>query len=361
VSAVRACEATDIESVAGLFVRVFRRTEAPAPPSLRAYMNDLYLDNPWVDPDRPSLVAVDRHDRIVGFLGVVPMPLRLRGRKLAGAIGGNFMVDARFADPLVAVRMLKRFFAAGQDLALTDTANPTAIRFWERLDGRVAHFQSMRWVLAVRPAALGLALADGEHRGPLLRAAAPVARLADRVVARRVRPPRSDVELRDASVATAFAVLDELVDDRDLRFAGSLNEFEWLVEMMRRRTRFGPLRMLTMHAGSSSPYGVVMYYPNRRDVAQLAIAAAAPNHLGSLVGALRRDAYDQGSVGIMGHADARLAMELRHLACAYIYRNDFTVLHARDESLLAPLLSGDVAMTRLTGEWWTRFQGDRFD
>lgn len=62
----------------------------------------------------------------------------------------------------------------------------------------------------------------------------------------------------------------------------------------------------------------------------------------------------------MGHADARLAMELRELPSVYLYRNDFTVLHARDPELVNALRSGDAAMSRITGEWWTRLQGDAF-
>jgi hypothetical protein len=225
----------------------------------------------------------------------------------------------------------------------------------------VAHFQTMRWLLALRPAALGLAVADRQQRRPLVRAVAPAARLVDRIAAGRLRPPAATAELRDSSVAAVYDFLEELGDDGQLGFGGTLAEFEWLVNMMRRRTRFGPLSVLTLHSRRETPSGAVIYFPNRRGVAQVAVASAAPGQHGPLLAALRRHAYDQGSVGLMGHADARLAMEMRHMPCAYIYRNDFTVLHARESSLLDPLRNGDLAMTRLTGEWWTRLQGDVFD
>ena len=361
MATVRPCVAGDIEDVAALFMRVFRGTDEPAPASMRSYFADLYLGNPWVDPGRPPVVAIDGDDRVVGFIGALPMPLRMRGRKLDGVIGGSFMVDRELADPLAAVQVLRRFLGGSQDIAMTDTANPVAIRFWERLDGHVAHFQSMRWLVALRPAALGVALADRDRSRPLARAIAPAAKLVDRVAARRVRPSAPAAVLRESSVAAVFDVLEALADDGQLGFGGTLAEFEWLVEMMRRRTHFGPLHLLTVHRNSANPVGAVLYFPNRRGVGQLVVATAAQSHHGAVLHAVLRHAYDMGSVGLMGHADARLAIEMRHLPCAYLYRNDFTVLHSREPSLVDPLCAGDVAMTRLTGEWWTRMQGDIFD
>jgi hypothetical protein len=361
MTSVRTCGVDDVGAVADLFTRVFRRVDEPAPLSLRAYFVDVYFGNPWVDVTRPPLVAIDEDERVVGFLGAVPMPLRMRGRKLSAVIGGSFMVDPRHCDALAAVRLLKRFLNGSQDLALTDTANPVAIKFWQGLGGHAAHFQTMRWVLALRPATLGLALANRNNQLPLARGAAPLARVIDHVATRRLCPPSGTADLRSAPVPEVYEILDALGDESQLGFAGTLEEFEWLIDMTRRRTRYGPLQMLKLHNDTRTPIGAVIYFPNRGGIGQLALATARRGEHGTLLTALRRHAFEQGSVGIMGHADALLATELRHLPCAYIYRNDFTVVHAHDQSLLDPLLSGEVAMTRFTGEWWTRLQGDTFD
>jgi hypothetical protein len=107
--------------------------------------------------------------------------------------------------------------------------------------------------------------------------------------------------------------------------------------------------------------GVVMYYPNRRGVGQIALAAATPGNYARLLSALRTDAVEHGSVGLMGQADRQLAMALSDSPTAYVYRNAFVMLHGHDADLIMPLRTGDVSLGRLSGEWWTRTQGDAFD
>ena len=80
-------------------------------------------------PALPSIVA-ERDDVITGFLGVMPLPIRFDGRPVRLAIGGNLMVDPDERDPMVAMRILRRYFAGAQDVSFTDTATPQAVRLW---------------------------------------------------------------------------------------------------------------------------------------------------------------------------------------------------------------------------------------
>lgn len=360
MTTIRPLASCDVAAVGDLFVRVFQQGTGTASPSLREYFADLYLHNPWVDSGARSMVATDG-DRIVGFLGVVPMPQRVAGRDITVGIGGSFMVSPDAADPFAATRLLRALLTSPVDVALTDTANATAIRFWERLGGHFAPVQSLRWLIPVRPAALGVhALGEmGPRRFVAL--AAPLARLADRVLERRWSlPDDASVELRPTSARTVFEVMRDIDDHRQVGFAGTADEFEWLVAMLHRKTRFGPLDLLTLHRRGGAPIGAMLYFPNRGAVGQLAFMTVADGHHADALTALRRYAREVGSVGVMGVSDRHLDVILCDIASIYVRRNDLVTLHSRNDASLQPLLSGDVAMTRLSGEWWTRLQGDAF-
>jgi hypothetical protein len=365
MSTVRPCERGDLQGVAELYAKAFDKTSMARSTGLPSYLGELHLDNPWYDPLNPPLVAESAGKRIVGFIGTVPMPMRLCGRPIHSVVGGNFMVDRAHNDPLVAARLLKTFLFGPHDIALTDTASPVAIRMWQGFGGELAQYQSMRWVLPLKPLTLGVSFA-GRSRvvGPIALAAAPAARALDRVATRRrrARPTESGAtKVRSVDAAFVYAFVTELDDPARLQFAGTADEFGWLAGMAGRKTQFGPLRMIAVYGAHPDAIGVAMYYPNRRGLGQVALAVASAGNHARLLSALRDDAIEQGSAGLMGQADRQLAIALSESPSVYVFRNDFVMLHAKDASLIAPLRTGDVSLGRLSGEWWTRTQGDRFD
>ncbi len=365
MSTVRPCVHGDLSRVADLYIKAFDKTSIARSTDLSRYFGDLYLANPWYDTLNPPLVAESTGQRVVGFIGTVPMPLRMCGRHIRSVVGGNFMVDPTHNDPLVATRLLKAFLSGPHDIALTDTASPVAIRMWHGLGGELALFQSMRWVLPLKPLSLGVSFAGRTRStGRLAAALAPVARALDGLVARRwsTAPERiSTATVRPVVAAFVHAFVSELDDPGQLQFAGTSEEFAWLANMASCKTQFGPLRMIAVYGTQPAAVGVVMYYPNRRGLGQVALAAATPGNHVRLLWALRNDAIEHGSVGLMGQADRQLAMALSDSPSVYVYRNDFVMLHAHDPGLTVPLRTGDVSLGRLCGEWWTRTQGDAFD
>jgi hypothetical protein len=98
----------------GLFAEGSGHGHAGDPDALARYLEEVYLDNPWRDPELPSLVCADG-GRIDGFLGVVARPMMLRGgQAIRGAASSNFRVRGGERggprNPLIAMRLLKRFF-----------------------------------------------------------------------------------------------------------------------------------------------------------------------------------------------------------------------------------------------------------
>ena len=108
---------------------------AADPDALARYLEDVYLDNPWYDPELPSLVCADGGGRVDGFLGVVARPMALRGgQAIRAAASSNFRVrggPGAPRNPLIAMRLLKRFFEGAQDLSVANGANPLSKKIWE--------------------------------------------------------------------------------------------------------------------------------------------------------------------------------------------------------------------------------------
>ena len=361
---VRPCERDDLPGVARLYSKSFNKP-GMAGTTLSNYLGDLHLGNPWVDAQNPSLVAESPDHRIVGFMGSVPMPLRLYGRPVRSVVGGNFMVDRDHKDPLAAARLLKSFLGGPHDLALTDTASPVAVKMWEAFGGELAQYQSMRWVLPLMPMSLGVWFAArSKTTRRLASTVAPALHAVDGLVQRRRRTSAEKVStttVRPVDSSFVHGFLTDVDDQRRVQFAGTVDEFAWLTGMAARKTQFGPLRTIAVYGKQSTVAGVVIYYPNRHGLGQVALAAATAGNHDRVLSALREDAIEQGSAGLMGQADIQFSMALSASPSVYVLRNDFVMLHASDASLIAPLLTGDASLGRLSGEWWTRTQGDSFD
>ena len=365
MSTVRPCERGDLPGVAELYTKAFDKSSMAGSTGLPNYLGELHLGNPWYDAQNPSLVAESPDHRIVGFIGSLPMPLRLGGRPIRSVVGGNFMVDRDHKDPMVAARLLKSFLGGPHDLALTDTASPVAVKMWQGFGGELARYQSMRWVLPLMPLSLGVWFAARSKMARRLASAvAPAFNAVDGLAERRRRTSRgraSTTTVRPVDSSFVYSFVTDVDDHRRVQFAGTADEFAWLAGMAGRKTQFGPLRTIAVHGTQSMLMGVVMYYPNRRGLGQVALAAASAGNHPRVLSALRDDAIEQGSGGLMGQADSQFAMALSTSPSVYVFRNDFVMLHASDASLIAPLLTGDVSLGRLSGEWWTRTQGDAFD
>ena len=198
---IRAAVAGDLPGVVQLFLRAFRKDPNQSIDEMERYFRRLYFENPWVNEATPSIVAVEA-DAITGFMGVVPLPVQLDGRSLRVAVGGNLMVDTDRGDPMAAMRIMRRYLGGGHDLAITDTANVAALRLWMSLGASVARLQTMRWLLPLRPARLGLlALQRRRATSPLSWIGRPVASPVDRVLARKMTSGDDSLQAQTAAVS----------------------------------------------------------------------------------------------------------------------------------------------------------------
>lgn len=361
---IRPCREGDLGHVVELFVRAFRKDAAHSLPAARDYFETLYFGNPWVDAEMPSLVA-EHAGRIVGFIGVVPLPVRLDGVRLRVAVGGNLMVDPGGNDPMTAARLLRRYFAGPQDLAFTDTANEHALRLWSSLGGHVGRFSSMRWILPLRVGGLGL-LGVRRSTGSRVLAALgrAVVRPADWVGRGRLLPSGTELTVREIPTSAVHAFAGQVGERGYAHLDVEPAAFEWLSGMCRAKQQFGPLRSVQFDDPSGRAVGVALYYPNRDGLGQVVLLQAREGAHGAVLDALALDAAAHGAAALVGQADPRLMVALGERTSTYVQRNEFVTVRpgrsAEAAAATARIVAGDLSMSRLVGEWWTRMQGDVF-
>ncbi|MDX3924606.1 MAG: hypothetical protein QHC90_02190 [Shinella sp.] len=367
MSLVRAMEPDDVKVVAALFRNTFLHKRLPAANDLNAYMRSFYLDGPFREPDLPSLVHVADDGRISGFVGVHSVSFLYREKRLRAAFCGALMSAAPGRDPLAGARLLKAFLAGPQDISLSETANPVSQAMWERLHGAVLHDYSLEWFRILHPA--GFLLATGALKFPVLGHLKPVAKLADRMLARRRE--KSDLGGMVAERA-AGALLTEEVDREE--FAAMVRRFgeyfsarpDWsdgyldhVLESALDKPDFGQPVMMAVRTKSGETIGGFLYHVRLGGIGRVLQVLSAPGRCGIILDRLFADALDRGAVGLRGRSQPAIleAASGRSIIFATV---SATVVHARDPAFAAPFLSGDCFLNGLAGESWNRFFGGNF-
>ena len=340
----------DAADVAALHARVYPESGWAAA-DYEAYLREVLLGNPWLDPEIHSWVMADA-GRIVGFLGIVPRRMRFGGRPVRVAVSCQLMVERESRASLAALSLLRRLFAGPQDLAIADGANETSRVVWEACGGIASPLHSLHWVRLLRPAQGLLSLAGGRLRR-LAALARPFAALLDGCLPSRLKPRYAEEPLDAAALLRAF----KSIRDGGLRPDYDLASLEWLLAQAKTKRRHGELQGALAREDSGRIAGWFLYYLNS-GVSQVLQIGARPGTLGGVFEQLAGHARRRGARALEGRIEPSLAAVLQGKRCLMQNRAICTLIHARDQSLLVPLLRGDAFFSRLDGEWWMRFNGE---
>jgi hypothetical protein len=346
----------DAAGVAALHARVYPRGGWTLPAEYEAYLREVLLGNPWLDPEIPSWVMEDA-GRIVGFLGIVPRRMRFGGRPVRVAVSCQLMVERESRASLAGLSLLRRLFAGPQDLTIADGANAVSRALWEASGGIASPLHSLHWVRLLRPAQGLLSLA-GSRLGRLRALAHPLAAAVDACLALGRRAATSEaLELREEPLDARQLLEAFKVIRSDLRPDYDLAALEWLLAQATSKRRHGALHGALVRDWSGRIAGWFLYYLNDA-LSQVLQIGARPGALGAIFEQLARHARRHGARALEGRMDASLAALLQGKRCLLQNRALCTLLHARDDKLLMPLLHGGAFFSRLEGEWWMRFDGE---
>ena len=237
------CTREHIPGVVELLTGGGERSGSGGQGPLCRYLEEVYFDNPWHDPELASLVCEDGSGRIDGFLGVMARPMVLNDRQpIRAATSSNFRVrgggQAAPRNPFTAIALLKRFFEGPQDLSVANGANRLSKRIWEACGGVAVPLYSLDWFRAIRPARAVLELAVGQRSRPLPRGVRLLADAVDSAAGNwlmRASVPDRGGAGYDLHDLDASSVIDGLAHARgfDLKPRYDAEAFAWLLEKSR--------------------------------------------------------------------------------------------------------------------------------
>lgn len=355
---IRPVRRDDIDAVAQLYQRLVRLSEDPSPPGLAPAFERMFFDQPWVDPEVPSLVYADSDDRPVAFIGSHARPMVLGDRAVRAVASGQLVSEP--GTPAGAL-LLKSFFAGSQDLLFTDGATRTVHQMWTQLGGVLAHVKCLRWTKVLRPSQY---LASTERAGrlaPVLRAAAP---LVDEVALRigpyagRTTNPHGGEE--ELTAALYVSALPKLFPSNFLLPAFDLTFVSALFDAIGSVTSRGPLESSVVRDTKGSVIGWYLYFrggDGRADVLEL---AASARHQRDVLNHLFDHASARGCAAVQGRVEPDLLDSLAQERCTIRYAGPGVLVHAKDPELLTKALNGGSMMSRLEGEWWMAFHRDDY-
>jgi GNAT superfamily N-acetyltransferase len=356
IAQIRALERSDIPETAALFELVLGSGVREAKPARVRLFEREFLDNPWVDRELPSLVAVDERGRVVGFIGVEVRRMRFGDRAARAVWSHHFVVDPPARRLGVGAVLLRQILNGAQDVTLTDSASEITRKMWKGLGGQTLDLRGIHWVRVFRPWRVAAHLIAGKPRprlGTALRGLVDVLDAATAVGAGRYLEP--DPVNYAATPLTPQAMLDLLPTfTRRLTLYPDYDEafLSWLFTELVKVERRGRLVAHLVHDPSGQPLGWYLYYLRpgwRSEVLQ--VVAAEPD-VGRVLDHLLSHAYRHGSAVVRGRLEPGLVEAVVRRRCLLWHRGG-ALVHSRDPALLCALQSDGSLATRLEGEWWS--------
>ena len=359
---VRACRREDLPAVVELLLSGGRAATGVSKEQIRAYAEQVYFDSPWAGHDIPSLVTVDQGGRLEGFVGVMPRPMRIGDEPVTAAVPGNFVVRAGpdgKVNSFAALAMLKRLFAGVQDLTFTDTANEASRRLWEASGAVNPSTYSLDWFRPIRPASAVLRMMETARGMPL-----PMSRMvmAGAGLVDLGGAPLVARMARNKTTAFSTAPLDEaallaLLNGRDRHaVAGRFGaeDLAWVMDGVRAKAAGRKLRQALVLDEQGATVGAFLYILAKSGVAQVLAAPAREGRFDLVLQAAVADAAGQGASVLTGQVQPRQAPAYKGQRC-FLMCNQWTLVHSRRAEVIDAFHRGQVRLTALDGERWTRF------
>jgi hypothetical protein len=358
LSLIRPFEREDAEEVAALYELVMRSGGSVTPPGLAPYFERMFLDQPWADPEIPSLVHLDPRGRIVGFQGSSVRRALFDDRPIRIGCAGQLVAHPDARRRAVGALLVRAYLAGPQDLTITDGATEEMRRMWTLLGGEMAHLSCIGWTRLFRPWRFvgDRLLRGGRGENRRARVSTPFLSLLDRATVPRAKwfskpaPPAAIGEPLTPSIL--LENLDALGDGIRLRVAYEGRFLRWLFEELARVTTRGtPVARLVRDRPDGQVLGWYVYYLLPSGSCDVLQVAGRDSDVDAVLDHLLHDAWSNGAAAVEGRLEPRLVDPLAHRHCVMRYSGG-ALVHSREPEILGALASGRSLLTRLDGEWW---------
>jgi hypothetical protein len=356
VADIRALERSDLPGATALFELVMGSRGGQAKPAVVEFFERTLFDNPWADPDLPSLVAIDERARIVGFIAAEVRRLRFRDHPARVVWCQHFVVDPAARRSGAGALLLRRMFKGDQEATVTDNGSDVVRQMWVGLGGQALHLKGIHWVRVFRPWRVAAYVATTRTRprlrAMLRRSASALDEVSGLATARYLKPASvadTGTPLTPRTLVDAMPTISKrmtLYPDYDEGF------LEWLFEELVRVGRRGRLVANEVHAERGRTLGWYVYYLRpgwRSEVLQ--VAAADERDVGRVLDHLLSHAHAHGSAAVRGRLEPDLVEAVVRRRCLLRHRGG-ALAHSLDPQLLLAMQSEKALVTRLEGEWW---------
>jgi hypothetical protein len=329
----------------GAVAALLRAHLAPPPArDLERFLAATLLQDPWADPEMPSLVA-EQDGAVVGFIARQPRRLELDGAPLAAACCSHLTVAPEQRAGALAARLARACLSGPQRLTYSDAAGDLVVRLWHVLGGDVDAARACDWMLLLRPAGWAASLARGRTLGPV--AAAPLNALY-RGTRRRLLAAAPEVEGVPADAAALAAHLPALTAGLRLRPVADAAHLSHVLGTLSATGRRAECRIVRR---AGRPIGLWVATPRPGGTAQVLAFAAERQQGETVLGDLARAAHGWGAVALVGRLEPHLREAVRPPVPALALMR-LPVYHARDDAVRAALASTASLLPRLETEWW---------
>ena len=361
---IRLFESREVEQAADLWQRCFRKSQSPATADLCQYFLDVFLGGPWHHPDYRPLVYFGAEGTITGFIGRVHRPMLYRGQLIHCAVATQLMVDPARKQGFCALELVRAFQAGPHDLAYSDGANESSQRLWERCGGQSCRLLSMEWKRPLRRMqSLLLQFGENKSMGFIARALRPYSGIVDGLAVRTMprvwHMPQSRMHCTAAEPERLVRLFGAAWGHVSLTPVYTPQTLGWLLAKAAESRSFGNLRTMAVTDQSGCDVGWFVYYTRPGQAAQVLQVGALPGEGANVLGCLFRDAWEQGAASVAGQLDPKLLTDMSDAHCSFRCMGLGVLVQSRNAELLAAIHRGDVALSRLEGEWWMRFGIDR--
>jgi GNAT superfamily N-acetyltransferase len=353
MTGIRALERADIGQVSALFELVMRSGREVADPRVTEYLTRVVLDDPWADPEIPSLVHEDADGAVVGFIAASTRRMCVDGRPLRMAVSSNLVAHPDHRSRGVGVLLNRALLAGPQDLTLADRANDDSRALWAGLGGQELVGSSLSWWRILRAGATAGVLA-GRRRPALARAAQLAGSSLDAVVARlpKAGPPPPPDPAGTTEELTPEVLTEQVEQAKRLRLHPDYDVawLAWAFAEVGRLTDRGRLTARLVRGTRGRVLGWFLYLlPPGGGVAEV-LQVAATGDPGPVLDHLVRSAHDEGAGAVQGRVEPVTA-GLIGAPGVLVRRGARALVAADDPALLGLLGSTSSLCSVLDGEW----------
>jgi hypothetical protein len=354
VSEIRALASDEIGQIAELY-RFVDNSDWRIPPSeVPTWLHRTLFDDPWADPEIPTLVHVEDSGEITAFIASHVRRMRFDDTIIRLAAGGPLIVHPNARNRAVGPRLWRQYLDGPQDLTITDGASDEMRQIFELIGGQMLHPSSIAWARVFAP--FSFMASRVLHFHPRARAASARAWAGlDRVTSRSIRyfrrPQGGTTSTEPLTPSLMLEHLPALT--RSLRLFPDYDEpyLNWLfAELNHNRTWGAPVQRLVRDQ-SERVLGWYVYFLLPGEGCQVVHVAALARHAGDVLDALFADVAARGGAGAQGRVEPALLAALAQRGALLRY-SARSLVHSSTPELLATLTSGQAMLTRLEGDWW---------